>query len=416
MTVSPGGRAEGTVSALESEPIPRFTDPLEVLPFVNRLLTQVEDPTSLLTILLDSSISMTGAERGFILLDQHGKMQMTVGRNVRREDLQEQEFQVTWTLIGQVQQTGEGRILVDASRTPGLEASASVRRFSLQSVLCVPIQAGGRCLGVIYLDNRSRKGAFMLPDLELIKTLADQTAVTLVQARLRAESERYRKRSLDLENLSVILSHDLQEPLRAVESYASLMDERCGAMLDERGRKYLRRILAGGARMRHLLQDLLDLARLEAGNEFQAVSLEKAFAEAVLHMESAIRKTGASIECSGLPEVRGDATQLRHLFCNLLGNALKFRGETPPLIRTEVRQQEGLWHITVEDNGIGFDPVWAEEIFQPFRRLHTREEYAGTGIGLALCQRIVARHGGTIQAEAAPGRGARFTFTLPART
>jgi PAS domain S-box-containing protein len=219
----------------------------------------------------------------------------------------------------------------------------------------------------------------------------------------------------DLQQFAFIASHDLQEPLRTVRSYAELLERRYAGQLGTEGTEFVQRIVSSATRMSTLVADLLHYARLEH-EEYDAVSihLDEDFDTAVHLLRSSIEEARAVITHDPLPRVRLHHAQTVRLFQNLLSNSLKFRnlGEAPRIhISAEKRERD--WLIRVRDNGIGFAPEHAEAIFTPFRRLHSTGDYPGSGIGLATCRRIVERFGGQIGAEAEPGRGATFWFTVP---
>jgi light-regulated signal transduction histidine kinase (bacteriophytochrome) len=218
----------------------------------------------------------------------------------------------------------------------------------------------------------------------------------------------------ELERFAYVASHDLQEPLRMVSSYMNLLARRYKGKLGDDADEYFHFATDGAARMRQLIVDLLNYSRIQQGKETQTrISCGKTV-ETVLHgLRLSIEETGARVEVSTLPEVVGNPSQLQQLFQNLVGNALKFRSDSPPYIRIAVDRQDGYWLFSVRDNGIGMDMDNANRIFEVFQRLHTRGEYPGTGIGLAICKRIVEAHGGKIWVESSPGEGSCFFFTLP---
>ncbi|MHB8790133.1 MAG: PAS domain S-box protein [Desulfobulbaceae bacterium] len=218
----------------------------------------------------------------------------------------------------------------------------------------------------------------------------------------------------DLQQYAYIISHDLQEPLRTISSFVQLLSRRYQGKLDAKADTFINFTVEGAAHMQRLLTDLLQFSRVGGGElHLEKVSLESVLAKTVLHLRTAIEESGARIEFETLPEVLADETQLNTLLQNLLSNALKFRGDEPPLIHVSATREDDEWIVCIRDNGIGLDPQFAERIFLIFQRLHRREEYAGTGIGLAICKRVVERHGGRIWVESAPGRGAAFYFSLP---
>ena len=220
----------------------------------------------------------------------------------------------------------------------------------------------------------------------------------------------------DLQQFAYLASHDLQEPLRAVTGFAALLKESYGGQLDAKADQWINFITDGSMRMSGLIQDLLAYSRVDRrGLEFAPVNLRDALDDAQANLRAAIGESGAEILAEGLPMVQGDATQLALLFQNLVGNAIKFRREgVAPRIRIGAKQQDGHWSISVQDNGIGIPPEHSERVFMIFQRLHGRSErYPGTGIGLAICKRIVERHGGRIWVESTPGEGSTFNFTIP---
>lgn len=244
--------------------------------------------------------------------------------------------------------------------------------------------------------------------------------------RLNEERERQRhelarsnaelaRSNAELEQFAYVASHDLQEPLRAVASHTQLLEERYGDQLDERALKHIHFAVEGAHRMQALIYDLLTLSRLGThARPFEPVDLEAVVAESIEALEAAEGYSPSAIQVSPLPTVNGDPIQLGQVFLNLLGNALKFhRRGVAPDVRVSAEPADGHWLISVRDNGIGIAPEFRDRVFEVFRRLHTREEYPGTGIGLAIGRKIVERHGGRIWVDPAPGGGSIFRFTLP---
>ncbi len=227
----------------------------------------------------------------------------------------------------------------------------------------------------------------------------------------RAELERS---NADLARFAYVASHDLQEPLRTVSSYLSLLKRRYRGRLDENADEFIDYAVDGATRMSGLIRDVLAYSRVGTrAKEFAPVDCAALVAAATANLQARIADTGARVIAAGLPTVCGDETQLGQLFQNLIGNALKFCQEASD-VRVSAERQGDAWLLRVRDNGIGIAPDQAERIFQVFQRLHSRTEYEGTGIGLAICKRIVERHRGRIWVESEPGHGATFLFTLPA--
>ena len=202
-----------------------------------------------------------------------------------------------------------------------------------------------------------------------------------------------------------------------VTSYLQLLSRRYRGRLDAEADEFIDFAVDGGKRMQQLIHDLLTYSRIASKTEpFEPIDLNAVIAEVRSNLEELIRSETARVECAPLPTVTGDRLQLTQLMQNLVGNAVKYHGTAPPEVRVSAARSNGQWLLSVADNGIGIDPQHFERIFAIFQRLHTSEEYSGTGIGLALCKRIVERHGGHIWLESRPGSGATFHFTIPGTT
>lgn len=244
----------------------------------------------------------------------------------------------------------------------------------------------------------------------------DITELEEARATLERQAAELARSNTELEQFAYVASHDLQEPLRKITAFGDRLQARCADKMDEIGCDYLARMVGAAARMRRLIDDLLAYSRVHTrGQPFVPVSLD-AVARGVLNdLELRILETGACVTVDPLPTLEADEHQMQQLLTNLLGNALKFRRpETPPEVRVTACVREDAWlELCVRDNGIGFDERFRERIFQPFQRLHTRDAYEGSGIGLAICQRIAVRHGGAIAAHSTPGDGSTFCVTLP---
>jgi signal transduction histidine kinase len=235
------------------------------------------------------------------------------------------------------------------------------------------------------------------------------------QESLARQADELARSNRDLEQFAYVASHDLQEPLRMVASYTQLLGERYRGKLDEQADKYIHYAVDGALRMQTLIQDLLAFSRAgRQGQDRTKVDCGAVIEDVLKGLQAAIRESGAVIRHADLPPVAANATQLRQVFQNLIGNAIKFRGPAAPLIEiaAETQGQEVLF--SVQDNGIGISAQYADDIFTIFKRLHTREEYPGNGIGLAICKRIIEQHGGRIWVEPHFGPGTNFRFTIPA--
>ena len=218
----------------------------------------------------------------------------------------------------------------------------------------------------------------------------------------------------DLEQFAYVASHDLQEPLRMVSSYTQLLARRYQGQLDATANEFIAYAVDGANRMQKLINDLLTYSRVGTrAKAFQPTDCTAVLDQALANLKAAIETSGAVATHGPLPTVWHDNLLLVQLFQNLIGNAIKFHVEMPPRIHVSAEQKGGEWVFAVRDNGIGIDPQYAERIFTIFQRLHTREEYSGTGIGLAICKKIVERRGGRIWVESQPGSGSTFYFTIP---
>lgn len=231
--------------------------------------------------------------------------------------------------------------------------------------------------------------------------------------RLELANEELKRKNTELDQFTYIASHDLQEPLRKVTAFSGMLRQDLEKGLPERADQDLGFILDAAKRMQKLVQDLLALSRSgRVALKWETISLNQCVDQALETLAMSIRESRAEIVRDGLPEVWGDRTTLTQLYQNLLSNALKFTGDEPPVIRLTAERIDGQLILGVRDNGIGVEPKYAEQIFAPFKRLHGRGEYEGTGIGLAICAKTVERHGGGIWVEAKTGKGAHFKFTL----
>jgi len=243
----------------------------------------------------------------------------------------------------------------------------------------------------------------------------DITGRKRAQGVLRAAYEELTRSNAELEQFAYVASHDLQEPLRMIGSYTQLLEKRYGASLDQDAREFMAFIVEGATRMKQLIEDLLAYSRVGTrGKELRPVQARAALERSLANLRAAIEASGATVTYGPLPEVFADDTQLVQLLQNLIANAIKFRKKDEALrIQVGAEDLENEWRFCVADNGIGIEPQYFERIFMVFQRLHTRDEYPGTGIGLAICKKVIDRHRGRIWVESTHGKGSRFYFTLP---
>jgi signal transduction histidine kinase len=335
--------------------------------------------------------------------------------------------------LGQELPAGAGAVVLTTEALGGDQIQALVQVVDRQPVWsAVPfvLLTGG--------GASTRTSLRQLERLEQLKTITllerpvrKVTLVSAVQGALRLRRRQYEIRdyvaerqhregqlqraNADLQQFAYVASHDLQEPLRMVTSYLQLLAQRYHAQLDADAQEFIGYAVEGAQRMQTLILDLLAYSRVETQDaEWTETDSAAVLELALSDLRLTVAESGAVVTHDPLPTVRAVAGQLRQVFENLISNALKFRGPEPPRIHLAAQRQGTEWVFSVRDTGIGLDPTQAERIFQMFQRLHTRKEYPGTGIGLAICKRIVERHGGRIWVESTPGQGATFFFTLPA--
>jgi PAS domain S-box-containing protein len=245
--------------------------------------------------------------------------------------------------------------------------------------------------------------------------LRDVTERVRAEDALARQAQELARSNADLEQFAYVASHDLQEPLRMVASYTQLLARRYRDKLDDDAHEFIGYAVDGVTRMQALIGDLLAYSRVgKGGGAVERADLEAVFQRTLDVLRTAIEESGAQVTAGPLPTVAADPVQMGQVLQNLVGNGLKFRGAEPPRVHVSAERTGGEWVISVRDNGIGIAPEYARRIFVIFQRLHTRAEYAGTGIGLAICKKIVERHGGRIRVESAEGQGSTFYFTLPA--
>ena len=231
---------------------------------------------------------------------------------------------------------------------------------------------------------------------------------------LKATAAELSRSNDELSQFAYVASHDLQEPLRMVASFLQLLEKRYDSLLDEDGKNFIHFAVDGAKRMQALIQALLSLSRVQTrARPLGPVDCAKVFRDVNDNLRLAIAEADATVTCDALPEIVADSVQIAQLFQNLIDNAIKFRGTGTVRIHVGAMRRRGAWEFTVSDNGMGIEPQFFDRIFGIFQRLQTKEQLPGTGIGLAVCKKIVERHGGKIWIESEPGRGSTFFFTIP---
>ena len=260
----------------------------------------------------------------------------------------------------------------------------------------------------------------------LERPVRPETLLTSVRAVLRARMRQYQMRSreeslvrvnADLEQFAHSASHDLREPLRSIGVFSELLASRFAEQLNGQGKEYLSFVRAGATRMEMLINSLLEYTQAASIDDelVEPVNSGVALGAALTNLTEAIRESGAKIECTDLPHVRIREIHLQQLFQNLIGNAIKYRGADPLQVCISAQKEDGHWRFSVQDNGIGIKTEYREVIFGIFKRLHSNDKYSGTGMGLAICQRIAERYRGRIWVDSEPGKGSTFYFTIPGR-
>jgi PAS domain S-box-containing protein len=250
--------------------------------------------------------------------------------------------------------------------------------------------------------------------VRMLVALTDITDRKAAERELREAHDELARSNAELEQFAYVASHDLQEPLRMVASYTQLLGKRYGDRLEGDAKEFMAYIVDGAARMKQLIEDLLTYSRVGTrGREFRQVKLQAVLERARINLRAAMEESGAELTRDPLPEVEADDSQLAQLLQNLIGNAIKFRGKAAPRIHVSSIEKDDEFEIAVKDNGIGIEPQYFERIFMVFQRLHDKGQYPGTGIGLAICKKVVDRHGGRIWLHSTPGAGSSFHFTLP---
>jgi PAS domain S-box-containing protein len=344
-------------------------------------------------------------------------------------------FDPCFSQLGYIQQYQQGRI----SAISNIEQAdiqpchvEFLQQFAVKANLVVPILLKDELWGLLITHQCAHPRQWETFEVELLCQLADQIGITLAQAQLLEAETRYNEELMrsnaELQQFAFIASHDLQEPLRKILAFGNRLKASCSDALSEQGLDYLQRMENAAGRMQTLIEDLLELSRVTTrAQPFVAVNLREITYEVLSDLEVRIQQSHGVIQQGELPTLDADPFQMRQLLQNLIGNALKFsRPGIPPFVKVYCQFENSpeqptakvfgngdYCQLVVEDNGIGFDEKYLDRIFQVFQRLHSRSQYEGTGIGLAICRKIAERHNGSITAKSSPGSGAKFIVTLP---
>lgn len=317
------------------------------------------------------------------------------------------------------QETGQARMEIAAMRQEEdhllVQRSLGVERTSLRTRVVI---ITGNALAVLLLLS-----AGIVVQREMVRRKDAEDEIRLLNVDLERRVEELAKSMKDLarsnselQQFAYVASHDLQEPLRMVASFTQLLGKRYKEKLDDDARDFINYAVDGATRMQTLITDLLSYSRVGTqGKPLESTQCDEVLDRVLSNFKLAVKESGAVITRDPLPTVMADALQLGQLFQNLIANAIKFHGEGSPSVHVSAERRGGDWEISVRDNGIGISQEYADRIFVIFQRLHTKTEYPGTGIGLAICKKIAERHGGRIWVEPSPGGGSTFRFSIPAR-
>jgi len=304
-------------------------------------------------------------------------------------------------LIPQDRLDEEPKIVERLTRGEQVEPFESIRRKKDGTVVPVSL----RISAIKDIDGRITGAS---------KIVRDITEQKLAEERLHKLLADLERSNRELEQFAYVASHDLQEPLRMISSYTQLLEQRYSAKLDDDAREFINYAVDGARRMQRLINDLLEFSRVSTrGRRLEEMDANEVLGIVRVNLSAAIEDAGALVTNGELPTVMGDRTQMSQLLQNLIGNAIKFRGAAAPHVHIAASEGADEWVLTVKDNGIGIAPEYFDRIFVIFQRLHMPADYPGTGIGLAVCKRIVERHGGRIWVESQPGNGATFSFSIP---
>lgn len=412
---------------------------LEILLHTSRQINTVLEIPVIMRNLVESAIGLVGATSGTAGMMVNGKMVFTEYNRDGRILPIDYTFEPGYGVPGLVMETKKPYITNDAEHDPYVTPEIQ-KKLGFYNLIDIPIfNRTGKLLGCFELYNKIGKEKFSQNDLEILDGLAASCAIALENANilrdlvmaesgLRIFAERLKTSNAELQDFAYIVSHDLCEPLRKITFFGERVKEKYTDTLDDQGRDYLERMRNAAERMQTLISDLLEFSRITTmAKPFVKVDLSQVANEVLSDLEVQIEHTKGRVEVGNLPTIDADPLQMRQLFQNLISNALKFhRKDTSPVVKINAQKvkdeyldQHGafssdkLCQITVEDKGIGLEEKYIDRIFGVFQRLHTRNEYKGTGIGLSICRKIVERHRGHITVRSIPGQGTTFTITLP---
>jgi signal transduction histidine kinase len=357
------------------------------------------------------------AEAGLLRMDNcwHSSQYLAIGEFAMcSRDL---TFEKGKGLPGRIWANGQAAWLSNVTDENNFPRVSAAARAGLHGAFGFPIRSLGVVIGVMGFFSHSVQP----PDDDLLRMfdafgnqIGDFIKRKQAEEKLKQYSGELKRSNKELELFASFASHDLQEPLRVVSGFAQLLERRYKDKLDTEAGEYISFIVDGASRMQQLIRDLLDYSRITTkGKSFQPTDCNSVAHKALANLRIAVEESSAEITLDELPVVMADEPQMVRLFQNLIGNALKYRGDKTPVVHVSAQRADSEWVFSVIDNGIGIEPQYYERVFQIFQRLHKRDEYSGTGIGLAVCKRIVERHGGRIWVGSEAGKGSIFHFTIP---
>ena len=391
---------------------------------LGRIMTSASDIDEVYERFTDAVTSVIPADRLSIVVVDSDAWQ-TKARYYAGIDVPLATLDVWRPLDGQVVETvvlskrpqivDERNVAAVLAKSPRLQDGIEA---GLRTWMDVPVILEQTVVAVMRFMSRT-PNAYDARSEALAVLIAAQVAGAVANAQsiesLLATQAELARSNAELEQFAYVASHDLQEPLRMVASYVGLLERRYRGRLDSDADDFIEFAVDGARRMQALLSGLLDLSRVGTrGRELESTESDAALRDALINLEQAIAEAGAEVIHEPLPAVLGDRIQLTQLFQNLISNAVKFNAADSPQVTVSASRSGSMWEFAVADNGIGIDPAHFDRIFQVFQRLHTRDTYEGTGIGLSVCRKIVERHGGAIWPESAKGQGTTFRFTLKA--